>query len=145
MKCAAATTDKAEHDFAATGIYPYRPNIITDEDSEPSEITRKGKMPDAPLEGQKTSTEMLTLPSVSMVLLYLHLPLREHLIMELLPQSTTHTRTEAVNPLPEASVEDKQRKRRPQESDILPGTTYRTCIESKRKEEVSKMKGNGKG
>jgi hypothetical protein len=38
----AATIDKAAHDFTATGIYPYRPNIISDEDFEPSDITRKG-------------------------------------------------------------------------------------------------------
>jgi hypothetical protein len=35
----AATIDKAEHAFAAIGIYLYRPNIISDEDFEPSEIT----------------------------------------------------------------------------------------------------------
>jgi hypothetical protein len=47
----AATIDKAEHAFAATGIYPYRPNIISDEDFEPSEVTRKDKMPNENLEG----------------------------------------------------------------------------------------------
>jgi hypothetical protein len=47
----AATTDKAEHAFPATGTYPYRQNIISDEDFEPSEITHKDKMPDGNLEG----------------------------------------------------------------------------------------------
>jgi hypothetical protein len=46
----AATIDKAEHAFAATGIYPYRPNIISDEDFEQSEINRKDKTPDDNLE-----------------------------------------------------------------------------------------------
>jgi hypothetical protein len=38
----AATIDKAEHAFAATStlIYPYRPNIMSKADFEPSEITR---------------------------------------------------------------------------------------------------------
>jgi hypothetical protein len=37
----AATIDKAEHAFAATGIYLHGLNIISDEDFEPSEVTRK--------------------------------------------------------------------------------------------------------
>jgi hypothetical protein len=49
----AATIDKLEHAFAATGIYPYRPNIVSDEDLEPSEITRRDKMPDKNTEGTK--------------------------------------------------------------------------------------------
>jgi hypothetical protein len=59
--------DKAEHAFAATGIYPYRPNIVYDEDFEPSDITRKDKLPDDNLE--RTDTQMLTLS------------LREHMII----------------------------------------------------------------
>jgi hypothetical protein len=47
----AATIDKTEHTFAAGGIYPYRPNIISDEDFEPSEITRKDEMPHENLQG----------------------------------------------------------------------------------------------
>jgi hypothetical protein len=47
----AATIDKAEDAFTANGIYPYRPNIISDEDVEPSEITRKDKISDKNLEG----------------------------------------------------------------------------------------------
>jgi hypothetical protein len=42
----AATIDKTEHAFAATGIYTYRPNVISGEDFEPPEITSKGRMPD---------------------------------------------------------------------------------------------------
>jgi hypothetical protein len=38
-----ATIDHAEHAFTAFGIYPYRPNIISDKDVEPSEVTRKDK------------------------------------------------------------------------------------------------------
>jgi hypothetical protein len=45
------TIDKAEHTVATTEIYPYRPNIISDEDFEPSEITRKDKMSGENLEG----------------------------------------------------------------------------------------------
>jgi hypothetical protein len=47
----AATIDKAEHDFAATGTCPYRPNIVSDKDFKPSEITRKDEVPDDNLEG----------------------------------------------------------------------------------------------
>jgi hypothetical protein len=47
----AATIDEAEHAFAATGMYPYRPNIISDEDFEQSEIIQKYKIPDKNLEG----------------------------------------------------------------------------------------------
>jgi hypothetical protein len=51
LKSARATIDKVEHVFAATGIYPYSPNIISDGDFEPSEITHKGKMSNGILEG----------------------------------------------------------------------------------------------
>jgi hypothetical protein len=42
----AATIAKAEHTFAAAGIFPYRPHITSDEDFEPSENARKDKTPD---------------------------------------------------------------------------------------------------
>jgi hypothetical protein len=41
-----ATVEKAENAFAATGICPYKPNIISDEDFEPSETIRRDEMPD---------------------------------------------------------------------------------------------------
>jgi hypothetical protein len=41
----------AKHVFAAAGTYPYRSNIISDDDFEPSGITRKEKMPDENWEG----------------------------------------------------------------------------------------------
>jgi hypothetical protein len=46
-----ATINKAEHTFAAIGIYPYRPNIILDEYLGPYEITCKDKTPVQNLEG----------------------------------------------------------------------------------------------
>jgi hypothetical protein len=46
-----ATIDKAQHTFAATGIYPYRPNIIFDEYLGPYEIIRKDMTPVESLEG----------------------------------------------------------------------------------------------
>jgi hypothetical protein len=49
----AAAIDKAEHAIAAAVIYPYRPNIISDEDFEPSESTRKDETPDKNLDGTK--------------------------------------------------------------------------------------------
>jgi hypothetical protein len=49
----AVTIYKIEHDFAAARIYRYMPNITSDEDFEPSEITRKDKMADDNLEGTK--------------------------------------------------------------------------------------------
>jgi hypothetical protein len=52
-KAHAATTDKAEHAFTARGICRYRPNIVSDEDFEPSEITREHEMHDENLEGTK--------------------------------------------------------------------------------------------
>jgi hypothetical protein len=45
-----ATTEKAKDAFAAIGNYHYRPNVISDEDSEPPEITHKDKKPDENLE-----------------------------------------------------------------------------------------------
>jgi hypothetical protein len=48
---------------------------------------------------------------------------------------------EAIYQVPKASVDGKQRKRKSRESEILPGTHYRTFIESKEKEKASKMKG----
>jgi hypothetical protein len=88
----------------------------------------------------KTGFEMLALPLVPMAPVCLHLFLHEHLIIQLLPESTTHTSTEAISPLPKASVEGKRRKRKSQESEILPGTAYKTFTESKGKEKASKMK-----
>jgi hypothetical protein len=41
----AATIDKAQDAFEATEIHPYRANIISDEDFQPSD-TRKDEMPD---------------------------------------------------------------------------------------------------
>jgi hypothetical protein len=72
----AATIDKTEHAFAATGIYPYRPNVVSGEDFEPPKIISKGKMPDEDL-----GIQMVTLPFVSMVLICLYLPLHDHLII----------------------------------------------------------------
>jgi hypothetical protein len=46
-----AATDNAENAFAATRIYPYMLNIVSDDDFEPSDITRKDKTPDENLEG----------------------------------------------------------------------------------------------
>jgi hypothetical protein len=43
--------------------------------------------------------------------------------------------------LPKASVEDKRRKRKLQVSHILPGTRYKTFIDSKEEENASKIKG----
>jgi hypothetical protein len=90
--------------------------------------------------GSKTGIQMLTLPFVSMVLICLHLPLHELLISWLLPEGTAGPGMEAVNPLLEASVEGKQRKRKSQESESLPRTPYKAFIESKEKEKASKTK-----
>jgi hypothetical protein len=66
----AATTDKAEHAFPATGTYHYSPNILPDEDFEPSEFTREGKECLMRIwKGRKMGVQMLTLPVVSMVLI----------------------------------------------------------------------------
>jgi hypothetical protein len=46
-----ATIDKAEYAFAATGIFRYRQNILSDEDFELSEVAHKDKIPDESLEG----------------------------------------------------------------------------------------------
>jgi hypothetical protein len=52
---------------------------------------------------------------------------------------------EAINPLPKASIKGKQRKRSYQESESLPGTPYKTCIESRELEKATKMKGRQSG
>jgi hypothetical protein len=134
-----ATTDIAEHAFAATGIYSYRPNIISSEDFQPSEVACEEKIPDEHLR-LKTGIQMLTFPFVSLVLSCLYLPLYEHMIIELLPESTAHTSMEEINPLPKASVEVKLRKIKSRKSEILPGTPNKICIEIKGKEKVNKMK-----
>jgi hypothetical protein len=41
---------ETEHAVAASGVYPSRPNIISDEDFEPSGITHKDEMPGENLE-----------------------------------------------------------------------------------------------
>jgi hypothetical protein len=86
--------------------------------------------------GPKIGIEMLTLHFVSMGLICLCLPL------QLLPERTTRTSREAINPLPKASVEGKQRKRISQKSEMLPETPYKTFIESDEIKKTSKMKGN---
>jgi hypothetical protein len=136
----AATTDKAEHAFQVTGAYPYSPNILPDEDFEPSEITREDKMCLMRIrKGRKLGVQMLTLPVVSMVQICLHLLLPEHVTTYLLPESTTHDSMEAKHPLREATG-DKHRKRKPQEPEILSATPYKMFIESKEDEKGSKMK-----
>jgi hypothetical protein len=79
----------------------------------------------------KTGIKMLTLHFVPMALICLRLPPHEHLIILLLPESTTRTSMEAVNPLPKASLEGKQLERKSQKSEILPETSYKMFIESK--------------
>jgi hypothetical protein len=59
----------------------------------------------------------------------------------ILPESTTHTSVEAINPLPKVSVEGKQRKRKFEVPEILPGTPNKTFIESNEKEKASKVTG----
>jgi hypothetical protein len=40
-----AAIEAPKNVFAAIGIYPHKPNIISDEDFEPSETTRRDEMP----------------------------------------------------------------------------------------------------
>jgi hypothetical protein len=68
-----------------------------------------------------------------MVLICLHLPLHEHLIIELQPESTAHTSIDAESKLPKASVEAKQRMRKFQASEILSGTPYKKLLKVKKK------------
>jgi hypothetical protein len=91
--------------------------------------------------GPKMDIQMSTFPFVSIVLICLHLPLHNTLIIQLLPESTTHTSIEAINPFTKVPVKGKQRKRKFQESEILSGTPYETFTESKEKEKASKMEG----
>jgi hypothetical protein len=97
-------------------------------------IARKDKISDENLEGAEDGSSNIGSP------LRVDRPISLHLIIQLLPESTAHMSTKVINPLPKASVEGKQRKRKPQESEILPGTPYKTFIESKEKEKASKMK-----
>jgi hypothetical protein len=47
----AATTDKVEHAVITTKICPYRQNMISNDDFEPSEVACMNKIPDENLEG----------------------------------------------------------------------------------------------
>jgi hypothetical protein len=71
-------------------------------------------LPDENLEGTEDGHA-----DVSVTLICVHLPLHEHLIIQLLPESSKHRSTEAMNPLSEASAVGKQRKRNSQELENL--------------------------
>jgi hypothetical protein len=75
----AATTDKTEHTFAAIGIYPYRPNVISGEDLNHLRSLTKVRCLIRIWKGPKMGIQMVTLPFVFMVLIHLHLPLHDHL------------------------------------------------------------------
>jgi hypothetical protein len=47
---------------------------------------------------------------------------------------------EAINPLPKVSVEVKHRKSKSRESEIVSGTPYKSLIESKETDKITKMK-----
>jgi hypothetical protein len=104
----------------------------------PHEIIRKDRMPVGIWMGLKMGIKMLALPLVPTALICLYRPLREHLIIQLLLESTAHTRIEPINPMHKAFVEGKQRKIKFQESEIFPATPYKTFTELKKS---SKMKG----
>jgi hypothetical protein len=53
MSAHASANEKAEHTFKAIGTYSYRPNIISDVDFEPPEITLDDNMADENMEGTK--------------------------------------------------------------------------------------------
>jgi hypothetical protein len=78
----------------------------------------------------RTGIHMLALPFVPMILVCLHMPLPEHLITQQLPESPAHTNIAAINPLPKP-IKGKQCKRKYQASESLPGTPWRTCIQSR--------------
>jgi hypothetical protein len=137
----AATIDKAQHAFATTGIYRYRPNITSDEDFKPSEVTRKKKMSDENLEGTEERYSNVDSP------LRVDGPDLPTLASPRSPDYIATTRKynsyyhSSIKPIAKTSVEGKERKKKSQESEILPGTPYKTFIESKEKDKESKMKG----
>jgi hypothetical protein len=79
------------------------------------------KMPDADLEGAENGHSNADFP-----LRFdgpdLPTPTSPWTPDNILPKSTAPASMEAINPLPNASVESKQRKRKTQEWEILPGT-----------------------
>jgi hypothetical protein len=95
-------------------------------------------VPEENLKDVEDEHPMLTLPFLSLILKFLHLPHHELLTVQH-QKETTCRGTEAINPLPKSSVEGKQRDRKPQKSEILPGTLYKNFSDSK--EEASKVKG----
>jgi hypothetical protein len=115
----------AENAFLATGIYPYRSNFISNKDFKSSETTCRYEMPDE--KTLKMSIHMLTLPFLSVTLISLHLPHNELLILH----DKQVLILASINPLPKASVESKQRRRKFKKSEILSGTPYKNSIESK--------------
>jgi hypothetical protein len=82
--------------------------------------------------GPKTGIQLLSLLRVSMIL-----------PKPVFPRTPVNIATrigmEVTNPLPNDSVEGKQRKRKSQESDIYPGITYKTFIKSKVKVKFSPL------
>jgi hypothetical protein len=137
-----ATTEKAEHAFAATGIYHYRPNIISDEDFEPSEVTHKDKTPDENLELTEDGHSNVDSPlRVDGPDLPTPASQRTPDNILVLPESTTHTSIVAITPLPKDSVEGKQPNGKSHKSEILSGTPHKRFIESKEKEKARNMKG----
>jgi hypothetical protein len=117
-----ATIDKAQHTFAATDIYPYRPNIIFDEYLGTYDTIHKDKKP--VLEGTESgNSNVRSLPRVDGP----HLPIP---VSARTPDNAATASMGAISPLPKAFVEDKQFKTKCQASEILPGTTYKTFIET---------------
>lgn len=93
----AVTVDKSEHAFPATGTYHYRPYILSDENFEPYEITRRDETSDENLEGNEDEHSTAASPT------RVSRPGLLHLIIQLLTESTPCTCIQAISPLPKGS------------------------------------------
>ncbi|XP_068085591.1 uncharacterized protein [Anabrus simplex] len=97
-----ATLEKANHSFKATGIYPYNPDVFSDEDFEPSAVTSRPP----PSEEPEENNVIADMPNAE--------------DKEIVSPST-------LLPLPKATHEEK-RKRKGKKSEVMTGSSFKNAL-----------------